>query len=165
MKKIVLVGLMLLSNFAFAQDNCDVKVINDELTRKTIVTTDPVIINEISMNFIGGNYRGEYHKMFFKVEEKPCIDFRSMVYILFDDGSRIERGNVLKYNCNGFSEIIINSKKDRESLKTKKIKSIQVSAFNSVYRIEVEEEQSDILQKQYQCLEERNYLKLVEYKY
>lgn len=165
MKKIVLIASILLCNFAFAQDDCDIKVINDELTRKTIVKTEPVVINEVSVNFIGGNYRGKYHKMFFKIEEKPCIDNQSMVYILFDDGSRIERGNVLKYNCNGFSEIIINSKRVRESLKTKTIKSIQVSSFNSAYRIELTDEQSKVLQKQYQCLETRNYLELVEYKY
>ncbi|MVX36118.1 hypothetical protein [Myroides sp. LoEW2-1] len=170
MKFIASVGLFLWTIVSMGQvevQDCGVIVNNDKLTGKTFVSTEVVKEKDLDIYFVGGNNRGTYHQMHFslKNEAESCIKNGNLIYVLFEDESRISRGNVLSYNCQGFSSFIVNGKSVREDLKNKRIVGIQITTALGSYRVDVSKENAQKLMEQYQCLEKREYLSLVKNRY
>ncbi|KUF45258.1 MULTISPECIES: hypothetical protein [Myroides] len=168
MKFIASVGLFLWTVVSMGQvevQDCGVIVNNDKLTGKTFVSTEVVTEKDLDIYFVGGNNRSTYHKMYFNLKNESCIDSGDNIYVLFEDESRITRGNVLAFNCQGSSGFIINGKSVRESLKNKIITAIQVTTAKGSYRVELSKENAQKLMEQYQCLEKREYLSLVKNRY
>jgi len=164
MKKIFYILILITSN-VFSQE-CDViKVINDDVSGTTIITSQELKYENFTLNIVSGTRKGSYAKMIFKTNNE-CIDVYSKIYILFENGKRIETGNyVFDYNCNGNTGFFINNSKNENLLKNSVIKSIRIYTHNNSYQVDLTNEQSEELRSNVSCaLDRKSWESKIKYK-
>lgn len=67
---------------------------------------------------------------------------------------------------NGFALLIINNAKIRNLFKEKKLIAIQINTMSKIFRVDVDDEQAELIKKHYNCLEDRkSYKDKIQYKY
>lgn len=165
MKYTLLLILNFLSINSFSQI-CDLEIINDNLTRKTSIFSPRIDLGDISFSFNGGTAAGQYHKLFLFTNEKVCLKESNQIYLLFEDNEQFSRENQSSFNCDGFGLLIINNAKIRNLFKEKKLIAIQINTMSKIFRVDVEDEQAELIRKHYNCLEDRkSYKDKIQYKY